>query len=244
MPLSLLFAAIALLYSAVGFGGGSSYIALLALYGYSYEVIPSLALICNLIVVSGGLVLFFKRGHFAPRLFWPFALSSIPFSFFGGLIPISNELFLLVLGVSLLLAGLKLLFIDRLKPCESHSLPSPFIALALGAGLGFLSGLVGIGGGIFLSPLLLLMRWGEPKQIAATAAAFIFVNSLAGLLGQIVKTGPETELWSYWPLFIAVFVGGQIGSRLSSGTRVSQKAIKMLTAGLVIFVGLRILFFA
>lgn len=242
MSISLLFLIIAAFYSAVGFGGGSSYIAILALYEYPYESIPILALICNLIVVSGGCVFFYRRGHFKSQIFWPYAASSIPMSFIGGMIPITKETFLWFLGTCLLLVGLRLLVVDRIK----SNYPNPRnphlgITLSIGAALGLLSGLVGIGGGIFLAPILLLMEWGNPKQISATAAFFILSNSVFGLLGQLMKNASQFSLTSHWPLFLAVLIGGQIGSRMGSGSILSQRIVKNLTAILILFVGIRIL---
>ncbi len=239
----LLFLIIALVYSSVGFGGGSSYIAALALFGYPYESIPVIALICNLIVVSGGVYLFRKNGHFKWKLFWPFGVTSIPMAYIGGSIPISKEVFLLLLASCLFLVALRLLLVKRInRNYEEYKLPSVPIALLLGSVLGLLAGMVGIGGGIFLAPLLLYSRWGLPKQIAATAAMFILLNSLAGLAGQLAKGVNFVEVTNHWPLFLAVLIGGQIGSRLGSGTILSQRLVRDITALLVLFVSLRIFY--
>ena len=238
-----MFLIIALVYSAVGFGGGSSYIAVLALFDYPYESIPVIALICNVIVVSGGIYHFRNKGHFKWSLFWPYAVSSIPMAFIGGRIPISREFFLLLLGVSLFLIALRLLFFNRgAKEYSEYKTPRIPLALGLGGVLGLIAGMVGIGGGIFLAPLLLHLRWGLPKQIAATAALFILLNSLSGLAGQFVKDASTNGLLEYWPLFLSVFIGGQIGSRIGSGPVLSQRMIKDLTAVLVLFVSLRIFY--
>lgn len=239
----ILFFIIALVYSAVGFGGGSSYIAALAIFDYPYESIPVIALICNIIVVSGGIYHFRNKGHFKWPLFWPFALSSIPMAFIGGSFPISREIFLLLLGVCLFFIALRLLFVNRgTKDYSEYKMPMTSLALLLGAVLGLIAGMVGIGGGIFLAPVLLHLRWGLPKQIAATAALFILLNSLSGLAGQLMKGTSVVELLDYWPLFLSVFIGGQIGSRLGSGAILSQRIIKDLTALLVLFVSIRILY--
>jgi len=239
----LIFLIIALIYSSVGFGGGSSYIAALALFGYPYESIPVIALMCNLIVVSGGIYHFRKNGHFKWDLIWPFALSSIPMAFVGGRIPISREIFLFLLASCLFLVAIRLLFVNRIqKDYEDYKTPSTLLALLLGAVLGLLAGMVGIGGGIFLAPLLLYFRWGLPKQIAATAAMFILLNSLSGLGGQLAKGMSFVDIGDHWPLFLAVLVGGQIGSRLGSGTILSQRIVKDLTALLVLLVSLRIFY--
>ncbi len=241
--ITLLFFIVALIYSAVGFGGGSSYIAVLALFDYPYESIPVIGLICNLIVVSGGIFHFYKKGHFKWSLFWPFAVSSIPMAFIGGRIPVSKELFLLLLGVCLFIVALRLLFINRIiKDSSKYEKPKLSLAIILGAILGLIAGMVGIGGGIFLAPALLYLKWGLPKQIAATAALFILLNSLSGLAGQLVKGTSMIDLESHWPLFLSVLIGGQIGSRIGSGSVLSQRMIKDLTALLVLFVSLRIFY--
>lgn len=241
--MTLLFFIIALVYSAVGFGGGSSYIAALALFDYPYESIPVVALICNVIVVSGGIYNFRKNGHFKWSLFWPFVVSSIPMAFIGGRIPVSKEFFLILLGVCLFLIAVRLLLINRgTKDYSEYKMPRTSVALLLGAVLGLVAGMVGIGGGIFLAPLLLHLRWGLPKQIAATAALFILLNSLSGLAGQFVKGTSMIDLLDYWPLFLSVFIGGQIGSRIGSGQVLSHRTVKDLTALLVLFVSLRIFY--
>lgn len=241
--MTLLFFIIALVYSAVGFGGGSSYIAALALFDYPYESIPVVALICNVIVVSGGIYNFRKNGHFKWSLFWPFVVSSIPMAFIGGRIPVSKEFFLILLGVCLFLIAVRLLLINRgTKDYSEYKMPRTSVALLLGAVLGLVAGMVGIGGGIFLAPLLLHLRWGLPKQIAATAALFILLNSLSGLAGQFVKGTSMIDLLDYWPLFLSVFIGGQIGSRIGSGQVLSHRTVKDLTALLILFVSLRIFY--
>jgi uncharacterized protein len=241
--LTLVFLIIALVYSAVGFGGGSSYIAALALFDYPYESIPVIALICNVIVVSGGIYHFRNKGHFKWSLFWPYAVSSIPMAFIGGRIPISREIFLLLLGVCLFLIALRLLLFNRgAREYSEYKMPRIPLAFGLGGVLGLIAGMVGIGGGIFLAPLLLHLKWGLPKQIAATAALFILLNSLSGLAGQFVKDASTSGLLEYWPLFLSVFIGGQIGSRIGSGPVLSQRMIKYLTALLVLFVSLRIFY--
>lgn len=243
--LAILFFLIALLYSMAGFGGSSAYNALLVLFGTDFRIYPIVALICNLIVVSGGCWFFLKRGHFSARLLLPFVVTSIPMAHLTGRISIDKDLFLSVLGISLLLAGVIMLFNRQLQkhimtPESNHNLW--LWGLPLGAGLGGLAGLVGIGGGIFLSPVLYLLGWGTAQQIAATASGFIFVNSLAGLSGQYFKVTESIGLnpvLEFWPAFIAVFVGGQIGSRLSS-EHLPAEIIQRLTAALVLYVALRI----
>ena len=244
--LALLFFVTAVLYAAVGFGGGSTYNALLVLAEVDYRVLPSIALACNLIVVSGGTYQYWRTGHLSLRFALPFVVLSVPMAWFGGRAPINRETFVLLLGASLLVAGLAMF----LQPKQSSPSPpgSPsvmwFVGLPLGGLFGFLAGLVGIGGGIFLAPCLHLMRLGDAKRIAATASFFIMVNSIAGLVGQTMKQGTVDHLSAlsgYVWLGVAVLIGGQLGSRLS--TRVlSGIVVKRLTGTLVLYVAVRLLF--
>jgi uncharacterized membrane protein YfcA len=237
--LALTFFFIALIYSSVGFGGGSSYLAILALTDIRYLLMPKVALICNLLVVTGGCYHFYKQKHFNKQLILPFVLSSVPMAFLGGMYPIKEKVFLILLTSSLLLAGLRLLFVTRFVDQEARP-PSLLTSSLVGSALGLLSGLVGLGGGIFLSPLMLNLRWGRPKEVAAAASAFIFLNSLAGLAGQLTK-GMSEEIFSHWPLFIAVILGGQIGSRLGTHPIVSQRNMQRATAVLILAVSARLL---
>jgi uncharacterized protein len=217
----------ALLYASVGFGGGSTYTALLVLAGADYRVLPVVALACNIIVVTGGSIRFARAGLVPWRRVMPLIAVSVPLAFLGGRMPIREATFLLLLGTSLLAAGALLVFQQPARD-PAPATPQPMIDAALGGSVGFLSGLVGIGGGIFLSPIQHLMRWAGPRQIAATASVFILVNSIAGLAGQLTKSGAVelAGLGAWWPLFAAVLIGGQIGShagiRLFSGPQVRR----------------------
>jgi uncharacterized membrane protein YfcA len=237
--LALSFFVIALLYAVVGFGGGSSYLAALAVSNVPYSLIPKLALICNLLVVSGSCYHFYKNKHFNKSLILPFVLASVPLAFWGGMFHLTERSFLLLLTSCLILAGVRLLFIPKTS-LESTTMPSLPVSLFVGGGLGFLSGLVGIGGGIFLAPLMLNLKWGKPKEVASTASAFIFLNSLSGLVGQFTK-GMETELLHYWPLYFAVDCGGMLGSFMGSHPRISQGSIQRLTAILILFISVKLL---
>lgn len=242
MSMALLFFIIAAVYSTVGFGGGSSYIAVLVLFGLPYQDIPSISLLCNLLVVSSGTYHFIKNGHFSWPLAKTFLTTSIPMAFLGGLIPISKQTFTLTLGILLILVGIRLLWARNELSQPILRIPfSTSLASFFGSVLGFFSGLVGIGGGIFLSPLLIGLGWGKPKQIAATASLFILLNSLAGLIGQVVKNRANPEILQYWPFFLAVFLGGQLGSKVGSNW-LPQLWIVRLTSILVIWVGLRLVF--
>ncbi len=237
----------ALLYAAVGFGGGSTYAALLAISGLDYRLLPLVALACNIIVVAGGSVRF-ARAKITP---WRGAIVmtalAAPAALQGGLTPIDRETFMLLLGISLVLTGITMLIPLREKAAEAGELTSPtrfakampFIA----APLGYLAGLVGIGGGIFLAPLLHLTRWKDPRAIAATASFFILINSLFGLIGQLLKQGPAAfggAVGAALPLLLAVAIGGQIGS-LMAVKFLPGRVIRWLTAALVMVVGVRLL---
>ena len=237
--LPIRFFIIALLYATVGFGGGSSYLALLTVSDVPYLLIPKLALICNLLVVSGGCYHYFKNKHFNIRLMLPFILSSVPMAFLGGMYAISENTFQGLLAGCLILAGFRLLFIPK-SSIELTHIPSWATSMAIGGILGALSGVVGIGGGIFLAPLMLNLRWGKPKEVASTASAFIWLNSLAGLAGQSTK-GIPSEIFNYWPLFIAVILGGQIGSLFGSHPKISQSSIQRLTALLILLISIRLI---
>jgi uncharacterized membrane protein YfcA len=230
---------IALFYSSVGFGGGSSYLAALSISEIPYSLIPKIGLICNLLVVTSGTVIYYKKGFFNKKLIFPFVFTSFPMAFLGGLYPIKESTFILILTSSLILSGLRLLFITEENSMEER-LPSLKVSLPLGGGIGLLSGLVGLGGGIFLSPILMNLRWGKPKEVAAAASFFIFLNSIAGLIGQFIKD-PNLNALTYWPLFLAVIVGGQIGSRFGSSTYVSQSVIQRGTAILILVISVRLL---
>jgi len=244
IKLVLLFVLTAVLYAAVGFGGGSTYTALLVLVKTDYLILPAIALLCNIIVVSGGSLNFQQKKLIPWQQAWPLFVLSIPFAFMGGLITIEKQTFILLLGSALLFAGITLLLqkeseatADTYKP--STTLVTGFIA----ALIGLLSGVVGIGGGIFLAPLLHLKRWAEPRMIAGVCSVFILVNSIAGLLGQTIKLSDLSklpDLITYWPLFLAVFIGGQVGS-MAGSSWLKQLTIKRLTAGLILFVAIRLL---
>ena len=242
MALAAGFFLTALLYAGVGFGGGSTYNALLALAGFDYRILPVLALACNIVVVAGGTWRFARAGVTPWRGAAVLTGLAAPAAFLGGLTPIARENFLLLLGISLLLTGLAMLLpVPQGGKGERGRFASlaPFVA----APIGYLAGLVGIGGGIFLAPLLHLMRWNSARAIAATASLFILVNSLFGLAGQLAKGGVERigeAVSQGWLLVAAVLVGGQLGSLLAV-RYLPQRIIRWLTAALVIWVGARLL---
>ena len=242
--LAFLFFITALLYASVGFGGGSTYNALLVLHGADYRILPAIALICNIIVVSGGAWRFSRAGHLNWRALFPWLAASVPAAWMGGRLAISETVFVGALGFSLLIAGAHLLM-ERDRALTDKVAPTPpAFAFIIGGAIGFLAGLVGIGGGIFLAPVLYFLHWGRPREIAGACSLFILVNSISGLAGQLMKleslnvTGQITD---YWLVFPAVLIGGQIGSRFSSAT-LSPKAIKRLTAILILYVSVRLIF--
>ncbi len=238
--LILLFFFVAMLYSTVGFGGGSSYLAILVLAGVDTFLLRSTALMCNIIVVSGGCWIFYSSGLLNIRKIIPIILFSIPMAFIGGLWPVSERFLLILLGVSLLAASF-LMWRKPLTQEARETRPQAFAKTgAIGGGVGLLSGLVGIGGGIFLSPVLNLLRWDTPKHIAATASFFILVNSIAGLIGQWVRYSPQVDFAWSWPLLLAVLAGGQIGSRISV-LRFNQLMVRRVTALVIFIAGTRIL---
>jgi len=243
LTLSALFLITACLYASAGFGGGSTYTALLVLVGTEFRLIPLIALSCNIVVVIGGVWRFHRVGALRIKPLLPFLIGSIPAAWIGGRLPISETLFIGLLGTALLLAGLRLLFISPPQTeTDIKPVPTP-IALGIGTLLGGLAGLVGIGGGIFLAPILYMLKWGHPRQIAAACSFFILVNSVSGLFGQISKFQEQNildQIPIYLPLILTVFIGGQVGAWLSS-KRIDPVRLKKLTAVLILVAAVRLL---
>ena len=229
----------ALLYASVGFGGGSTYTALLASAGFNYQLLPIISLVCNVVVVSGSTLRFARAGTLPWRRALPLALIAAPLALLGGMTPIKQATFLILLGLSLVGAGLALL-LPRSPDVDTEPRPLARWMPLAAAPLGYLAGLVGIGGGIFLAPLLHFTRWANARAIAATTSSFILINSLAGLIGQLSKGGgPERfgiALSGALPLLIAVVLGGQIGSLLALRF-LPERVIRWLTAALTIWIG-------
>jgi uncharacterized membrane protein YfcA len=241
LVLTVTFLVIAVLYSTVGFGGGSSYIGMLALMNLPYELIPKISLLCNILVVSGGCYHYYRKGFMKRGLILPFIVSSVPMAFLGGHFPLSEKNFYILLTTCLLLCGLRILFI-RDRQQEEIKEPGYPISFITGGILGFLSGMVGIGGGIFLSPILINLGWARSKNAAAVASVFILVNSLSGLLGQFMKDPVFPGPAYYLPLFLAVIIGGQIGSRIGTHGKISYALVQKGTGLLTLFISVRLLF--
>ena len=238
--LTILFFITAILYSSIGFGGGSTYLALMLIWDIPYYIFPILALVCNVIVVSGNSINFIRSKNINIKLLWPYLIGSIPFAFIGGSISLNKELFEIVLFFVLFLAGIFLLLESKsyeTKITKYNSI-NKYLSFFFGSVIGFISGIVGIGGGIFLSPFLFLMKAGYPKHITSTASLFILINSIFGIMGHLTKKQVLSELLDFWPFFLVVFLGGQIGSFMNI-KMFSNKTLALLTSFLVIFVAVR-----
>jgi len=239
----ILFFIISFVYASVGFGGGSSYLAVLAIYALPFKEIRLTALICNIIVVTGGTIIYIRKKQVDWEKILPLVIGSIPMAFLGAMLKISRDIFFIILGCSLLLAAIflwiktkteEINFIDQSKPA------SKIKNGLLGGGIGFLSGMVGIGGGIFLAPVLNLMKWDHPRKIAATASVFILVNSIAGIAGQLSQLPTDINIKRILLLCMAVLAGGQIGSRLGA-VKFNPLMIRRITAILVFVAGFEVL---
>ena len=240
MPLSILFFVTAALYSSVGFGGGSTYLTLLLIWGVPYFMFPVIALSCNIIVVSGNCFNYIRAGKLNLKLLTPYLIGSIPLAFIGGSLPIEKRSFEILLFLVLATAGVLLLlnfksYDDKEKSYKKIPI---LISVLIGGTLGFTSGIVGIGGGIFLSPILFLIRAGRPKHIVTTASLFILINSVSGIIGQLTKNSVLTEIPNYWYLLVAVLIGGQIGNFLNLKV-FPTRILVLITSCLVLFVAIR-----
>ena len=238
--LPILFFVTAILYSSVGFGGGSTYLALLLLWDIPYYILPVIALGCNIVVVSGNSFNYIKAGNLNHRLLVPYLIGSVPMAFLGGTLEIEKNIFEILLFFILLISGILLLI--NFKSYDDNKNKYKEIkyifSLSVGAVLGILSGIVGIGGGIFLSPILFLLRAGLPKHIVTTSSLFILINSLAGIFGQLTKSYVLNDVLEYWYLLLFVFIGGQIGNYLNIKI-LPTRFLALITSCLVIFVAIR-----
>ena len=238
--LAILFLVTSILYSSVGLGGGSTYLALLLVWGVPYSIFPVIALTCNIIVVLGNCINYTRAGNLNLNLLLPYLIGSIPMAYIGGALVLDKFIFEVLLFVVLVAAGF-LLFLNFKSyddKEESYKKISSFTSITIGGLLGFVSGTVGIGGGIFLSPILFLVRAGKPKHIVTTASLFILVNSISGIIGQLTKNEVLENILDYWYLMIVVLIGGQIGNFLNLKI-FPTRILALLTAFLVIFVAFR-----
>ena len=239
--LSILFFVTAILYSSVGLGGGSTYLALLVIWGLPYTIFPIIALSCNVIVVSGNCFNYIRARNLNFKLLIPYLIGSIPLAFIGGSLPVEKRFFEILLFTVLLITGCLLLlnFKSYDDKKESYKNIPYFMSIIIGGILGFISGVVGIGGGIFLSPILFLLRVARPKHIVTAASLFILINSIFGIIGQLTKDAILTEVQNYFYLLIAVLIGGQIGNYLNLKIFTS-KLLALVTASLVLFVAIKL----
>lgn len=242
-PLSLAITAaliliVAFLYSAVGHAGASGYLAAMAIMGVAPDVMKPTALILNILVATITTIQFARAGHFRWSLFWPFAVASIPLAYFGGRIILPPEYYKPAIGLILLFSAWRMLAAS-LKPVEAEAKPPPLpIALGAGAVLGFISGLTGTGGGIFLSPLMLICKWADPKKTGAVSAAFILVNSIAGIIGFYTTKGSIPTPVPAWA--ICAIAGGLVGSYLGA-RRFNNRTIRRLLAAVLVIAGAKLL---
>src|SRR6184192_887132 len=228
---------IAFLYSSVGHAGASGYIAIMTLWGLAPNIIRPTALVLNILVAFIGTLQFWRAGHFDWKLFWPFALLSVPAAYFGGYLQPSASFLKILIGLVLLFSAVRLIF-RRFDPPAVIS-PSPSTAIGVGAGIGFLSGLTGTGGGIFLTPLLLFCRWAHIRQAAAVSALFILVNSIAGLVGYFSKVHSIPSLG--FVLAAAAIIGGTVGSHLGS-RRFAVRVISVFLSTVLLIAGTKLIF--
>lgn len=234
--LPLLLFVVAALYSSVGHGGASGYLAVMALLGMAPETMKPTALLLNILVSGMAFYQFARHGHFRPALLWPCMLTAVPLAYFGGAATLAGEWYRPIVGAVLLYAAVTL--VVRPPQQTKQAEPRPLLMLLIGAVLGYLSGLVGVGGGIFLSPLMLMLGWGTAQQVSAVAAGFILLNSAAGLLGHLGSVQalpPQLPLWAW-----AALAGGTLGSFLGS-TRLPRRAILGLLSAALVMAGFKML---
>ena len=239
--LSISFFVTAILYASVGFGGGSTYLALLLILDVPYYIFPVIALICNIFVVSGNSFNYIRAGNLNLKLLIPYLIGSMPLAYIGGSLEIDKNLFEFFLFLVLTFAGTMLLINFKSYDDENATYKDipMIISILIGGILGFVSGVVGIGGGIFLSPILFLIKAGKPKHIVTAASLFILINSISGVIGQLTKNIVLIEVSNYWYLFLTVMIGGHIGNFLNLKI-FPTRILALVTAALVLFVAIRI----
>jgi uncharacterized membrane protein YfcA len=232
---------IALLYSTVGHAGASGYLATMAMLSFSPAVMKPTALALNIIVALVTTIRFARAGYFSWRLFWPFALASVPMAYLGGGLHVDATIYKMLVGIALVFAAFHLILRSKVAPDEPGRATYPGIgaSLAVGGGLGFLSGLTGVGGGIFLSPVLIILHWAGLRRTAAVAAAFILLNSISGLAGYLQKGGSYPEHIAFWS--VAVISGGYIGSTLGA-TKFNSPVLRLLLGVMLVMAGFKLAF--
>lgn len=229
---------VAFLYSSVGHGGASGYLALMALFSITPEVMKPTALLLNLFVSLTSFIQFYRGKHFNWKLFLPFAITSVPAAYLGGLMTLHDSIYKRILGILLIIPIVRFLFFANIKVDELKK-SNFYLSLLIGAAIGFLSGLIGIGGGIILSPVLLLLKWADMKQTAAISALFIFVNSLSGLAGQLQKgISFSTDMYAY---VVIAFVGGICGAYFGS-LKFKSNILQYMLAIVLIIASYKLLF--
>jgi len=234
----LLLFAVAFLYASVGHGGASGYLALMAIFNVSAEIMKPTALLLNLFVSMVAFIQFYRGRHFIATIFWPLALASVPFAFAGGMVHIDGSVYKKILGVLLIIPVIRFLFFSNIQ-IDVYKKPSIWLSVVIGAVIGFLSGLIGIGGGIILSPVLLLLKWTDMKQAAAISALFIFVNSASGLAGQFTKgIAFKPDMWIY---VLIAFAGGMCGAYFGS-LKFNQTILKNILAIVLLLAAYKLLF--
>lgn len=228
---------VAFLYASVGHGGASGYLALMAIFSIVPDVMKPTALLLNLFVSLTSFIQFYRGGYFKWNVFWPFALLSVPMAYFGGKVGIDADVYKKTLGLLLLVPVARFLFFSNIQVDEPKKVNAG-VAVVIGAAIGFLSGLIGIGGGIILSPILLMLKWANMKQAAAISALFIFVNSLAGLAGQFTKgIHFTTDMYLY---VLIAFAGGMAGAYFGS-VKLKQGMLKYMLATVLLIAAVKLL---
>ena|SRR5450432_2158178 len=229
---------VAFLYASVGHGGASGYLALMAIFNIAPDVMKPTALLLNLFVSLTSFIQFYRGQHFKWKIFLPFAIASVPMAYFGGLVTLEGYIYKKILGILLLIPVVRFLFFANIPDSELKKSNIP-LSLVIGAAIGFLSGVIGIGGGIILSPVLLLLKWTNQKQTAAISALFIFVNSISGLLGQLkkgIKFSPDMVT------YVAIaFVAGILGAYFGS-LKFKQTILKNVLAVVLLLAAYKLLF--
>lgn len=229
---------VAFLYASVGHGGASGYLALMAIYGMAPETMKPTALLLNLFVSLTSFIQYYRGKHFIWKIFLPLAIASVPLSFWGGTIQLEGSIYKKVLGILLIVPIIRFFFFKNVEQKELRE-SNPWLSLVIGGSIGFLSGMIGIGGGIILSPVLLLLKWTDQKQTAAISALFIFVNSLAGLAGQLTK---GIHFSSEMFLYVIIAFAGGLGGAYFGSLRFNQNILKRILAMVLTFAAYKLLF--